>query len=90
MFVFAAPLANIIASWRGYRSAIMIGSITAGLGLFISAWTTSINWLIITYGIITGTENKCKFLLELIFPRLYLRLCFNPFFCFFIICRNWL
>lgn len=50
----AGPLASILANHFGHRVVVIAGGLLAALGLFLSAFTTSIYQLYATYGVLAG------------------------------------
>uniref|UniRef100_A0A3B5LPI1 Major facilitator superfamily (MFS) profile domain-containing protein n=1 Tax=Xiphophorus couchianus TaxID=32473 RepID=A0A3B5LPI1_9TELE len=54
IFAFTAPLASLLSNRFGYRPVVMMGGFLMSLGMICSAFTSSINQMYVTIGIISG------------------------------------
>uniref|UniRef100_A0A3B4UZT9 Solute carrier family 16 member 6 n=1 Tax=Seriola dumerili TaxID=41447 RepID=A0A3B4UZT9_SERDU len=62
IFTFTAPLSTLLSNRFGYRPVVMMGGFLISLGTIISAFTSSINEMYITIGIISGLGYCLTFL----------------------------
>ncbi|KAM8824560.1 solute carrier family 16 member 6b [Synchiropus picturatus] len=61
-FTFLAPLSTLLSNRYGYRPVVVVGGFLISLGTITSAFTSSINEMYITYGIISGLGYCFSFL----------------------------
>ncbi|XP_053193674.1 solute carrier family 16 member 6b isoform X2 [Scomber japonicus] len=61
-FTFTAPLSTLLSNRFGYRPVVMMGGFLISLGTITSAFTSSINEMYITIGIISGLGYCLTFL----------------------------
>ncbi|XP_078001201.1 monocarboxylate transporter 12-like [Glandiceps talaboti] len=54
MTFFASPVASALSNRFGARPVIFVGAIISSLGLLLSSFATSVPFLYITFGVITG------------------------------------
>uniref|UniRef100_A0A3Q2P7P4 Monocarboxylate transporter 7 n=1 Tax=Fundulus heteroclitus TaxID=8078 RepID=A0A3Q2P7P4_FUNHE len=71
IFAFTAPLASLLSNRFGYRPVVMMGGFLMSLGMISSAFTTSINEMYITIGIISGFGFSLSFLPTVTILALY-------------------
>ncbi|XP_029997433.1 solute carrier family 16 member 6b [Sphaeramia orbicularis] len=62
IFTFTAPLSTMLSNYFGYRPVVMMGGFLISLGTITSAFTSSINEMYITIGIISGLGYCLTFL----------------------------
>ncbi|XP_023205379.1 monocarboxylate transporter 7-like isoform X2 [Xiphophorus maculatus] len=62
IFAFTAPLASLLSNRFGYRPVVMMGGFLMSLGMICSAFTSSINQMYVTIGIISGFGFCLSFL----------------------------
>ncbi|GAA6082021.1 solute carrier family 16 member 6b [Tachysurus ichikawai] len=59
---FTAPLSSVLSKRFGFRPVVMVGGVLISLGTVTTAFTTSINQMYITTGLITGLGYCLTFL----------------------------
>uniref|UniRef100_A0A3P8S7P5 Monocarboxylate transporter 7 n=1 Tax=Amphiprion percula TaxID=161767 RepID=A0A3P8S7P5_AMPPE len=62
VFTFTAPLSTILSNRFGYRPVVMMGGFLISLGTISSAFTSSINEMYVTTGIVSGLGYCLTFL----------------------------
>ncbi|XP_006824242.1 monocarboxylate transporter 12-like [Saccoglossus kowalevskii] len=54
LMLFTGPLISILNNKYGTRPLVVIGGVLSSTGIFLSAFVSSVNALVITYGVIVG------------------------------------
>uniref|UniRef100_A0A3Q1GF46 Monocarboxylate transporter 7 n=1 Tax=Acanthochromis polyacanthus TaxID=80966 RepID=A0A3Q1GF46_9TELE len=62
VFTFTAPLSTVLSNRFGYRPVVMMGGFLISLGTISSAFTSSINEMYVTTGIVSGLGYCLTFL----------------------------
>lgn len=57
-FTFAAPLGSLIGNRLSCRVAVILGGFLASIGLVLSSFATSLEYLYLTLGVVTGKTPK--------------------------------
>lgn len=55
---FAAPLGSLIGNQLSCRVAVILGGFLASIGLVLSSFATSLEYLYLTLGVVTGKTPK--------------------------------
>ncbi|XP_043218208.1 monocarboxylate transporter 12-like [Amphibalanus amphitrite] len=53
-YLIAGPFVSALANKFGFRVVTIMGAVISSLGFFISAYATSVDFLVITYGLVGG------------------------------------
>ena len=59
------PVASIVCHRWSHRTSTILGGIITSTGLFLSAFSTSVNYLIVTFGVISGNTLIALALIEM-------------------------
>lgn len=57
---FAAPLGSLIGNRLSCRVAVILGGFLASIGLVLSSFATSLEYLYLTLGVLTGKTLRIK------------------------------
>ena len=58
MLTVTGPLASIMANKFGHRAVVMTGGLISSGAMVIAAFSTSIEFLLVFYGIVAGTSHR--------------------------------
>lgn len=71
LMFLSGPMAATLCAWLDFRLAVLLGSILASLGLLVSSFVPNIDYLYITYGVISGIGFGIVYTLCMVFPAFY-------------------
>lgn len=57
VFINTGPLASVISTKKSCRFATMLGGLSAAIGLALSYFATSVEFLYFSYGILGGSQS---------------------------------
>lgn len=64
MYLSAGPVVSALANRYGCRAVCIAGSIISCVAFVLSTFSTSVNMLMLTYGVLGGKNNRVRFMFQ--------------------------